>query len=109
MLIALAGTRDLPVAVIPGGVTLPPEDGEDAGKIQSVGVRLAHGEITIDEVNDYGCRACATAGGGCQFLGTAATSQVVAEALGPDPCRTPPSPLPGNRSGTTWRRAPPGR
>ena len=82
VLIALAGTRDLPVAVIPGGVTLPPEHGEDAGKIQSVGVRLAHGEITIDEVNDYGCRACATAGGGCQFLGTAATSQVVAEALG---------------------------
>ena len=70
------------MAVIPGGVTLPPEQGEDAGKIQSVGVRLAHGEITIDEVNDYGCRACATAGGGCQFLGTAATSQVVAEALG---------------------------
>jgi putative YjhG/YagF family dehydratase len=29
-----------------------------------------------------GCRACGTAGGGCQFLGTAATSQVVAEALG---------------------------
>ena len=82
VLMALAGTRDLPVAVIPGGVTLPPEHGEDAGKIQSVGVRLAHGEITIDEVNDYGCRACATAGGGCQFLGTAATSQVVAEALG---------------------------
>src|SRR5881397_2578278 len=29
-----------------------------------------------------GCRACGSAGGGCQFLGTAATSQVVAEALG---------------------------
>ena len=29
-----------------------------------------------------GCKACATPGGGCQFLGTAATSQVVAEALG---------------------------
>ena len=29
-----------------------------------------------------GCRACGTPGGGCQFLGTAATSQVVAEALG---------------------------
>jgi putative YjhG/YagF family dehydratase len=28
------------------------------------------------------CRACGTPGGGCQFLGTAATSQVVAEALG---------------------------
>jgi len=29
-----------------------------------------------------GCRACGSPGGGCQFLGTAATSQVVAEALG---------------------------
>ena len=63
-------------------MTLPPEHGEDAGRIQSVGSRLARGEITIDEVNDLGCRACATPGGGCQFLGTAATAQVVAEALG---------------------------
>ena len=82
VLIALAGARNLPVVVVPGGVTLPPEHGEDAGKIQSVGSRLALGEITIDEVNDLGCRACATPGGGCQFLGTAATAQVVAEALG---------------------------
>ena len=82
ILIALAGARNLPVVVVPGGVTLPPEHGEDAGRIQSVGSRLARGEITIDEVNDLGCRACATPGGGCQFLGTAATAQVVAEALG---------------------------
>ena len=82
ILIALAGAPNLPVIVVPGGVTLPPEHGEDAGRIQSVGSRLARGEITIDEVNDLGCRACATPGGGCQFLGTAATSQVVAEALG---------------------------
>ena len=82
LMVALAGVRDLPVIVVPGGVTLPPEHGEDAGSIQSVGVRLAHGEMSIEEVNDLGCRACATAGGGCQFLGTAATSQVVGEALG---------------------------
>jgi putative YjhG/YagF family dehydratase len=82
VMIALAGARDLPVIAVPGGVTLPPERGEDAGSIQSVGVRLAHGEMTMEEVNDLGCRACATAGGGCQFLGTAATSQVVVEALG---------------------------
>jgi hypothetical protein len=31
------------------------------------------------------CRACASPGGGCQFLGTAATSQVVGEALGIEP------------------------
>ncbi|MFA6110175.1 MAG: YjhG/YagF family D-xylonate dehydratase [Candidatus Latescibacterota bacterium] len=82
MMMALAGARDEPVIAVPGGVTLPPEQGEDAGAIQSVGARLAHGEITIDQVNDLGCRACASPGGGCQFLGTAATSQVVAEALG---------------------------
>ncbi|MSR83785.1 MAG: YjhG/YagF family D-xylonate dehydratase [Candidatus Latescibacteria bacterium] len=82
MMLALAEARQLPVVIVPGGVTLPPVNGEDAGKIQSVGVRLAHGELSIDEVNDLGCRACATGGGGCQFLGTAATSQVVAEALG---------------------------
>jgi len=82
MLIALAGMRGLPAAVMPGGVTLPPTRGEDAGKVQSIGVRFARGEITLEEAADLGCRACATPGGGCQFLGTAATSQVVAEALG---------------------------
>ena len=41
VLIALAGARDLPVIAVPGGVTLPPERGEDAGSIQSAGVRLA--------------------------------------------------------------------
>jgi putative YjhG/YagF family dehydratase len=40
------------------------------------------GAITLSEAADLGCRACASPGGGCQFLGTAATSQVVGEALG---------------------------
>lgn len=82
VLMALAGTPDLPVIVVPGGVTLPPEEGEDAGAIQSAGSRLARGEMDIDDFQVLGCRACATPGGGCQFLGTAATTQVVGEALG---------------------------
>ena len=82
MMMALAAMRDLPGVLVPGGVTLPPTDGEDAGKIQSIGARFAHGELTLQEAADLGCRACASPGGGCQFLGTAATSQVVAEALG---------------------------
>lgn len=82
MMIALAGIHDLPSVIVPGGVTLPPTIGEDAGKIQTIGVRYTKGEITLEEAADMGCRACATPGGGCQFLGTAATSQVVAEALG---------------------------
>jgi putative YjhG/YagF family dehydratase len=82
MMMALAAQKTLPCVIVPGGVTLLPEQGEDAGKIQSVGARFAHGLITLDEASDLGCRACASPGGGCQFLGTAATSQVVAEGLG---------------------------
>ncbi len=82
MMMALAAQRDLPGVLVPGGVTLLPEQGEDAGKVQSLGARFAHGIITLDEAAELGCRACASPGGGCQFLGTAATSQVVAEALG---------------------------
>jgi putative YjhG/YagF family dehydratase len=82
MLMAVAGLTDLPGVVVPGGVTLPPRVGEDAGQIQTIGTRYTYGLITLEEAADLGCRACASPGGGCQFLGTAATAQVVAEALG---------------------------
>src|SRR5437773_2220725 len=82
MMMALAAMHELPCVLVPGGVTLPPTEGEDAGKVQSIGARFAHGEITLEKAAELGCRACASPGGGCQFLGTAATSQVVAEALG---------------------------
>src|SRR4051812_32921776 len=82
MMMALAAMRDLPCVLVPGGVTLPPEDGEDAGKVQTIGVRYAHGLITLEQAAELGCKACGSPGGGCQFLGTAATSQVVGEALG---------------------------
>ncbi len=82
MMMALAGTPDLPCLLVPGGVTLMPEEGEDAGKVQTIGARFAHHKISIEEAAEVGCRACASPGGGCQFLGTAATSQAVAEALG---------------------------
>jgi putative YjhG/YagF family dehydratase len=82
MMMALAGMGKLPCILVPGGVTLPPAEGEDAGKVQTIGVRYAHGKLTLQEAAELGCRACASPGGGCQFLGTAATSQVVGEALG---------------------------
>lgn len=82
MMLALAAMHDLPCIIVPGGVTLPPTNGEDAGKIQTIGARYANNDITLEEAADLGCRACATPGGGCQFLGTAGTAQVVAEALG---------------------------
>jgi len=82
MMMALASSHDLPCVLVPGGVTLLPVQGEDAARIQTIGVRYVHGEISLQEAADLGCRACASPGGGCQFLGTAATSQVVGEALG---------------------------
>jgi putative YjhG/YagF family dehydratase len=82
MMMALAGAHDLPTVVVPGGVTLPADDGEDAGAVQTIGARFAHGKLSLEEAAELGCRACASPGGGCQFLGTAASSQVVAEALG---------------------------
>jgi putative YjhG/YagF family dehydratase len=81
-MIALAAMLELPTIIVPGGVTLPPSSGEDAGKIQTIGARFANKELSLQEAADLGCRACASPGGGCQFLGTAATAQVVAEALG---------------------------
>jgi len=82
MMMALASAGRLPAVLVPGGVTLLPEQGEDAGKVQTIGARFAQHQITLEYAAEVGCRACASPGGGCQFLGTAATSQVVAEALG---------------------------
>jgi len=82
MMMALAGTPNFPCVLIPGGTTLLAEQGEDAGRVQSVGARYAHHEITLEAAAEALCRSCASPGGGCQFLGTAATSQVVGEALG---------------------------
>jgi putative YjhG/YagF family dehydratase len=81
-MLALAGTKHLPGVIVPGGVTLPARGAEDAGQVQSLGARFTHDLISLDYAAAMGCRACGSSGGGCQFLGTAATSQVVAEALG---------------------------
>lgn len=82
MMMAVAGEKNLPGLIIPGGVTLPARGAEDAGKVQSIGARFAHGLISLQYAAEMGCRACGSSGGGCQFLGTAATTQVIAEALG---------------------------
>lgn len=82
MMMALAGLGDLPAVLVPGGVTLPPSEGEDAGTVQTIGARFSHGMLSLDEAATLGCKACGSPGGGCQFFGTAATSQVVGEALG---------------------------
>lgn len=82
MMLALAGFGEMPGIIVPGGVTLPAIDAEDAGMIQTIGARFTQGMISLDYAAMMGCRACGSSGGGCQFLGTAATAQVVAEAFG---------------------------
>jgi putative YjhG/YagF family dehydratase len=82
MMMALAGTLDLATILVPGGVTLPAVGAEDTAKVQTIGARYVQGEISLEEAARAGCAACGSPGGGCQFLGTAATAQVIAEALG---------------------------
>jgi len=82
MMMALAGTKQLASVLVPGGTTLKSEEAEDTAKVQTLAARFAQGEITLDYAAEMGCRACGSPGGGCQFMGTAATSQVVGEALG---------------------------
>ncbi len=83
MMMALASQHDYPTVLVPGGVMLAGEVGEeDTGKVQTIGARFANGDITLEQAAEAGCHACASPGGGCQFLGTAATSQVIGEALG---------------------------
>jgi putative YjhG/YagF family dehydratase len=82
MMMALAGARDLPSVLVPGGVMLGPEEGEDTAVIQSMGARYAPGQVSLEYAARETARVCSSPGGACQFLGTAATAQVVAEALG---------------------------
>src|SRR5204862_5123116 len=82
MMMTLAAMRALPVVLVPGGVTLPPTNGEDAGKVQSIGARFAHGELTLEQAQDLGCRPPAGKSGGGRSFSTAARYQAVGEALG---------------------------
>lgn len=85
MMMAFASMRDLPSVLVPGGVTLPPTEGEDAGTLQSLSARFALGEVSLEYAQRNSCTGCGSSGGACQFLGTAATGQVVSEALGLSP------------------------
>jgi xylonate dehydratase len=82
MMMALAGCSELPGIIVSGGAMLPTRDAEDTARIQSLGARFAHQLIDRDYAAEMGCRSCGSPGGGCHFLGTAASSQVVAEAFG---------------------------
>src|SRR5947208_16042079 len=54
MLMALAGSVDLPTVLVPGGVTLLAEGAEDTGKVQTLATRFAREEITLERAADMG-------------------------------------------------------
>lgn len=81
-MLALAGVPDLPAVLVPGGVTLLARGAENTAVVQTLSTRFARGEVTLEHAARMACRACGSAGGGCQFLGTAASAQVVAESVG---------------------------
>src|SRR2546430_510250 len=80
MMMALAAMRDLPCVLVPGGVTLPPAQGEDAGKVQTLGVRFAHGLVSLAAAAGVGCSGVAPPGGRGLVLGSAAPAPVRSEA-----------------------------
>ena len=54
MMMALASSGTYPSVLIPGGVTLLPEDGEDAGKVQTIGARYSQHQITLEYAAEMG-------------------------------------------------------
>ncbi len=62
MMMALAASRDLPCVLVPGGVTLLPSAGEDTARVQTIGARFAHGEITLEHAADVGLSHLRVAG-----------------------------------------------
>src|SRR5580704_2604586 len=52
MMMALASSGAKPAVLVPGGVTLLPESGEDAAKIQTIGARFAQNQITLEYAAD---------------------------------------------------------
>ena len=89
MMMALAAMHDLPCVLVPGGVTLLAEEGEDAGRVQSVGARFAHGQITLEDAAEdvlprlcFARRRLPVPGNGGDLAGSRRGARPVAHAFG---------------------------
>ena len=72
---------NLPSVFVPGGTMTLAADGFTLEQIGNVNARFKTGELTREQFTQYQKDAC-TSCGACQFMGTACTMQVMAEALG---------------------------
>jgi dihydroxy-acid dehydratase len=72
---------DMPSIVVCGGVMKAGPNMLTLEQIGTCSAMYERNEISQEELNYYKCNACPTCGA-CSFMGTAATMQVMAEALG---------------------------
>jgi dihydroxy-acid dehydratase len=72
---------DLPSIHLPGGTQLNAPDYVTSNKMWAMGAAVERGEIPREDLELAQHGACPTCGA-CQFMGSAATGQVLAEALG---------------------------
>ena len=93
-MIALAGCGNLPGIIVPGGVTLPAEGAEDAGTVQTIGARFAHGMITSGLCRRDGLqslrlfrRRLPVFGDGCHVAGCRRSARLELAALRPGALR----------------------
>ena len=71
----------LPAIHLPGGTQLNAPDHVTSNKMWSMGAAVERGEIPREDLDFAQRGACPTCGA-CQFMGSASTGQVLAEALG---------------------------
>lgn len=72
---------DLPSIHLPGGTQLNAPDYVTSNKLWSMGAEVERGEMDREDLELAQRGACPTCGA-CQFMGSASTGQVLAEALG---------------------------
>ncbi|MCL2768501.1 MAG: dihydroxy-acid dehydratase [Solirubrobacterales bacterium] len=72
---------DLPAVHVPGGTQLNAPDYVTSNEMWEMGAAVRRGELTEEELDLAQRGACPTCGA-CQFMGSAATGQVLSEALG---------------------------
>jgi dihydroxy-acid dehydratase len=72
---------DLPSIHLPGGTQLNAPDYVTSNKMWSMGAEVERGELPREDLEIAQRGACPTCGA-CQFMGSASTGQVLAEALG---------------------------
>ncbi|WP_317620297.1 dihydroxy-acid dehydratase [Streptomyces sp. CBMA156] len=72
---------DLPAIHLPGGTQLNAPDYLTSDEMWPIGAEVERGEIPREDLESAQRGACPTCGA-CQFMGSASTGQVLAEALG---------------------------